>query len=239
MPPCASPSYDVMGALEAVRARIERAGGDPDQLSLVAVTKGFGPPAVVAAVAAGLGDVGENYATELIAKRDALAMEPLPASWGAGPRWHYLGAVQRNKVAALAPVVSCWQGVARAVEGEAIARRRPGARVLVQVDTTGAPTRNGCAPRGVAELVERLKGIGLDVAGLMTVAPTDPEGARAAFRTVRTLADSLHLPERSMGMSDDLELAVAEGSTLLRLGRALFGPRPPRQVAARDTTAGP
>ena len=221
--------FDVVAGLARVRARIAGAGGDPDKVRVVAVTKGFGPEAVAAAREAGVVDVGENYAQELLAKDGALRGS---GDRETGVRWHFLGAIQRNKVATLAPVVSCWQSVARAVEGEAITRRRPGAAVLVEVDTTGAPGRNGCALEGVPALVADLRAARLEVDGLMTVAPLDPDAARAAFRLVRSLADDLGLVERSMGMSDDLELAVAEGATMVRVGRALFGDRPARRVHA-------
>jgi uncharacterized pyridoxal phosphate-containing UPF0001 family protein len=187
---------------------------------LIAVTKGFPADAVAAARAAGLTDIGENYASELREKA------PGPP----GTRWHFLGTVQRNKVGVLAPLVDVWQGVARLAEGESIARHSPGAEVLVQVDCSGLPGRNGCAPDQVRALVGGLASRGLRVSGLMTVAPPERAGAEAAFRTVRDLADDLGLPERSMGMSDDLEAAVAAGSTMVRIGRALFGERPPRQV---------
>src|SRR5271165_7017326 len=95
------------------RDRIARAGGDPERVRIVAVTKGFGPEEVAAAFAAGLKDVGENYADELVSKW---------ATLGRTATWHFLGAIQRNKVPRLAPFVDCWQGVARAVEGEAILR---------------------------------------------------------------------------------------------------------------------
>jgi uncharacterized pyridoxal phosphate-containing UPF0001 family protein len=218
--------------LALIRARIERAGGDPDTVRVVAVTKGFGPDAVAAALSAGLSDVGENYADELLAKAAAV-----PGAGGV-PAWHYLGAVQRRRVASLAPVVSCWQAVARAVEGEAIGRRRPGASVLVQLDTSGLAGRNGVPPPGVPGLVRALTQDGLSVAGLMVVAPPDPPGARRAFRAVRTLADDLGLAVRSMGMTDDLELAVAEGSTMVRVGRALFGDRPPVAAPAPPGSPG-
>jgi uncharacterized pyridoxal phosphate-containing UPF0001 family protein len=139
--------------------------------------------------------------------------------------------VQRNKVAELAPIVGVWQSVARIVEGERIARFAPGAAVMVQVDTTGLPGRNGCAPDEVADVVRGLRALGLDVIGLMTVAAPGPgEAARESFESVARLADDLGLPERSMGMSDDLEAAVAAGTTMVRIGRALFGERPPRQA---------
>jgi hypothetical protein len=197
---------------------------------VVAVTKGFGPDAVEAARQAGLRDLGENYAAELLAK--AAAAEEPASSAVSGPAnvvWHFLGAVQRNKVAQLAPVVGLWQSVAREAEGERIARFAPGAAVLVQVDTTGRGGRNGCAPAEAGLLVARLRGIGLEVRGLMTVAAPGEAAAREAFATVGLLADELGLEERSMGMTDDLEVAVAAGSTMVRVGRALFGDRPPRQ----------
>jgi len=228
---------DVPAALADASRRIELAGGDPDAVRIVAVTKGFGPDAVRAALAAGLCDIGENYAQELLAKAAALLGAPSPSSpdaldtRGDGRlRWHFLGGIQRNKVKGLAPLVACWQSVARAVEGEAIARHCPGASLLVEVDLTGAPSRNGCAPGEVPALVATLRSFDLDVRGLMTVAPAaGGDVARRAFRTCRELADRLDLPERSMGMSGDLELAVAEGTTMVRLGRALFGERPPRR----------
>ena len=207
---------EVAARLAAVRARIGRAGGDPDRVRVLAVTKGFGPEAVEAARAAGLTDIGENYSAELQAKA------PGPP----GTQWHFLGAVQRNKVRALAPLVDVWQGVARFAEGERIARFAPGARVLIQVDYTGLPGRNGCAPEDAPALAEALGGLDLRLQGLMTVAPPDPTAADAAFGSLGRLADELELPERSMGMSADLEAAVAAGSTMVRVGRALFGERP-------------
>jgi PLP dependent protein len=218
----AFPGFD--GRLAGLRARIEAASPDPTAVTLMAVTKGFGPEAPRAALAAGLTVVGENYADELVAKAHALAGDPGPA-----PEWHFLGAVQRNKVPRLAPLVACWQGVARLAEGRAIAARRPGARVLVQVDVAGLPGRGGVPPGAVAELVAALRDEDLDVAGLMAVGrPGAPEDARPGFREVRRLADGLDLPVRSMGMTDDLEVALSEGSTMVRVGRALFGDRPPR-----------
>src|SRR3984957_14873540 len=105
-----------------------------------------------------------------------------------GPVWHFLGAVQRNKVAALAPVVGLWQSVARVSEGERIARFAPGAAVMVQVDTTELPGRNGCPPGEVAEVVEGLRGLRLDVVGLMTVAAPGPaDSARGSFEMVGRL----------------------------------------------------
>jgi len=216
---------DLAGRLAAVRDRIEAAGGDPGRVRVVAVTKGFGADAVAAALAAGLHDVGENYAQELLAKQAALGGPGAPA-------WHFLGAVQRNKVRRLAPVVAWWEAVARAAEGEAIAAAAPGARVLVEVATVRAPGRGGVPPDEVRGLVGDLTSLGLAVLGLMTVAPRPPDEARAAFGEVARLADELGLEERSMGMTEDLEAAVAAGSTMVRVGRALFGDRPARPPVA-------
>jgi pyridoxal phosphate enzyme (YggS family) len=213
------------------RSRIAAAAPDPSRVRLVAVTKGFGPDAVRAALSAGVTDIGENYADELVGKADALAA--LGGEPGSPlPRWHFLGAIQRNKVARLAPLVDCWQSVARIEEGRAVARRHPGVSILVQVDVVGAQGRNGCRPEDVAELVTALRHEELDVAGLMTIGPPGPaETVRPAFALVRDLATGLGLAECSMGMTDDMDVALAEGSTMIRLGRALFGERPPRARA--------
>lgn len=213
--------------LELVNERIVGAGGVPGSVTVVAVTKGQGVTAVRAAGAAGLLDLGENYAGELLDKR---------AAGLAGTRWHFLGHVQRNKVHGLAPFVHLWQGLDRVAAGEEIARRAPGARVLVQVNVSGRPARNGCSFDDAPVLVARLLELGLDVRGVMAVgvapSPVDRSApaaaARLAYRRLRELADRLGLAERSMGMSADLEIAVAEGSTMVRIGEALFGVRKAR-----------
>jgi len=228
--------------VDALRRRIEDAGRDPGGVRIVAVTKGFTSSAVVAARGAGLFDIGENYANEFLAKvaalsesaseSDARSSESDAAESGApATRWHYLGAVQRRRVRMLAPVVSFWQTLCRVSEGETIALHAPGAAVFVEVETTAIPGRNGCPPSEVASLVASLRGAGLDVRGLMTVGPPGPpEGSRGAFRLTAQLAHDLGLPEVSMGMTDDLEVALSEGSTMVRVGRALFGERPPPQA---------
>ncbi|HUQ39923.1 MAG TPA: YggS family pyridoxal phosphate enzyme [Acidimicrobiales bacterium] len=207
---------NVESGLAAVRQRIEAAGVDPDQVRIIAMTKGFGPEAVAAALGAGHTDLGENYAQELLTKLVD------------GVTWHFLGPIQRNKVGTLAPHVALWQAVDRPAAGTEIARRSPGAAVLVQLNVVGDPERPGVDPTDAPVLVRFLRDLGLDVQGLMAVAAVEPDRAREGFRTVRRVADDLGLPVRSMGMTDDLETAVAEGSTMVRVGRALFGPRPGR-----------
>ncbi len=216
-PPTAA---EVAERADAVRERVRAAGGDPAQVALVAVTKGFGPEVASVARAAGLVDLGENYAQELAAKAAVVD----------GVRWHAIGRLQRNKVRLVAPVVALWQSVDRLALGQQIARHAPGAAVLVQVDAWGEPQKGGCPAAEVPALVEAMAALGLDVRGLMAVAPAGPPAAAGpGFAAVAALADRLGLPVRSMGMSSDLEVAVAEGSTMVRVGGALFGVRPPRQ----------
>ncbi|HZQ57595.1 MAG TPA: YggS family pyridoxal phosphate-dependent enzyme [Acidimicrobiales bacterium] len=210
---------DVAARVAAVRARIgELAGGR--SVRIVAVTKSFGADAVDAAVAAGLTAIGENYAQELVAKAAS-------GAGGGAAEWHFIGAVQRNKVARLAPFVAVWQTVDRPAVAEAIARHSPGASALVQVNLSGAPQRAGCAWDDVGTVVGAARDAGLTVVGLMGVGP---EGAPdpALFRRLAGMTAALGLAECSMGMSADYEVAVAEGSTMVRLGSVLFGPRPAR-----------
>jgi pyridoxal phosphate enzyme (YggS family) len=220
----ASPDEVAARAAE-VRERIARAGGT-DEVALLAVTKGFGPEVAVAAAKAGLTDLGENYAQELLAKAPIVADEA-----GRAVRWHAIGRLQRNKVRSLAEIVDLWQTVDRPELADAIARHAPGARVLVQVNASDEPQKGGCEPGEVDRLVEHAVGAGLDVVGLMTVGRTGaPSDAAAGFALVRGLVDRLGLAVCSMGMSGDLEVAVAEGSTMVRVGTALFGERPPRST---------
>ena len=206
---------------DGVGARIAAAGGDPAEVTLIAVTKGFPPALAVAAADAGLEDLGENYAQELVPKVDAVA------ATGAAPRWHFLGRLQRNKVRSLAPHVALWQSVDRSALGAEIARRAPGASVLVQVNLSGEPQKGGCSREEAAPLAEALAAQGLVVAGLMGVAPAGtPEDARPGFRWLRAETDRLGLSICSMGMSADLDVAVQEGTTMVRVGTGLFGSRP-------------
>jgi hypothetical protein len=209
--------------LDVVRARIVAAGGDPAVVRVVGVTKTFGPDAVIAASRAGITDIGENYADELVYKARLISTS-MPSLM---VKWHFLGGLQRNKINRLRGIVGLFEGIDRFEEGEALARRSPGAAILVEVDTTHTPGRGGVLASEVPDLVNRLSRLDLRVEGLMTVAPPGGgETAAKAFREVANLRKELGLREASMGMSEDLELAVAEGSTMVRIGRALFGPRP-------------
>jgi hypothetical protein len=225
-----APAIDLPGRVAAVRDRIAEAGGDPRAVRLVAVTKGFDAGVVREVLSAGLTDIGESYVQELVAK----AMELGEVAGDRDPRWHFVGRLQRNKVRKAAPHVWLWHSVDRLALGAEIARWAPGAVVLAQVNTSGEASKAGCEPSMAPALVDGLVDLGLDVRGLMTIAPAGPaEDARQAFRTLRELAERLGLGELSMGMSDDLEVAVQEGATMVRVGRDLFGPRPD-QAGVRD-----
>jgi PLP dependent protein len=204
----------VAADIDAVRARIA------DAVRLVAATKTVPAARLHAALAAGLVDLGENRAQELLAKAPELAGDPAP------PRWHFLGALQRNKVRPLAPWVVCWQSVDRPELGPVLARHAPGATVLIEVNLAGEPQKSGCAPADAAALRDELAGLGLAVAGLMAVPPA-AQNPRPWFAALRELGDRLGVAELSMGMTDDFEVAVEEGATIVRVGRALFGDRPP------------
>jgi PLP dependent protein len=213
---------DVTTRLSAVRARAA-AAGNPD-VTIIGVTKGHGPEAIRAAAGAGLGAVGESYAQELIAKDSELGLRD--ADW---PRIHFIGRLQRNKVRRIAGLVDVWQSVDRPELVTEIARRSPGAEIMVQVHISGEATKGGCRPDDVADLVGGARAAGLTVSGLMGIgALGPPRDVRAGFARLRSLVDELGLVECSMGMSADMEPAIEEGSTMIRVGTDLFGPRPPR-----------
>jgi pyridoxal phosphate enzyme (YggS family) len=211
----------VADRVEQLRERI-LAGAPDRQVRIMAVTKGFGPEAVLAAQAAGLDLIGENYAQEMVAKAAAVHVEhPL--------EWHFLGRLQRNKVRSLVGLVHVWQSIDRVELIDELARRSPGTRVFIQANLSGESQKGGVELEDVPKLVQHARSAGLSVEGLMGVGPEGPaEHARSGFRSLVRLADDLQLPERSIGMTGDLEVAVQEGSTMIRVGSGLFGPRPPR-----------
>lgn len=233
MPPIAELPATLAARLAEVRARIGaaavRAGRDPLDVTLLPVTKGHPVTTVRAALELGLPELGENYVQECRAKQDGLGR-------GTGVRWHLLGHLQRNKARRAAELFSLIESVDRAEVAAALGDARDAGAplpVLLEVELTGLPGRGGVAPGGLAKLGEEVLAIpGLLLRGLMTVAA--PERPQAQFSRCRELRGELEsalgqpLPVLSMGMSQDFEAAVAEGSTEVRLGTVLFGPRPPR-----------
>lgn len=225
--------------LDRIAAAAERSGRDPAAVRIVAVTKGHPPEAVEAVLGAGLADVGENRVEEL--------EEKAPAFDGRGVRWHMIGHVQSRKAARAARLAGLLHSVdslrlagrlSRAAEGAG--KRLP---VLVQVNASGEAAKGGflvAGPQGPAsaEALERIAEIaalpGLRPVGLMTMAPftSDASVLRATFRRTRELLEAtagiegFDALELSMGMSNDYETAVEEGSTMVRLGTTLLGERP-------------
>ena len=208
---------------ERVATAARSAGREPDSVILVVVTKEVGIAGVRAAIATGASELGENRAQELVGKAEAVTADDAPAA--SRVRWHFIGRLQRNKVRAVAPHVALWQSIDRADLAAEVGRRSPGAAVLVQVNMTGEVQKGGCAPDETDALVQTCRAQGCLVEGLMTVPPAvgDP---RAVFARLRRMTDDLGLGVCSMGMSGDFELAIAEGATMVRVGGAIFGPRP-------------
>ncbi|MDO8547359.1 MAG: YggS family pyridoxal phosphate-dependent enzyme [Nitrospirales bacterium] len=226
--------------LDAVLARIERAarraGRDPGAVTLVAASKTVPVERVLEAVACGCRIFGENRVQEALGKIDALKSE-------AGIEWHFIGPLQPNKVRHAIGRFALLHAVDRLEVAERLDRaaRERGItqRVLLEVNVSGETTKHGFSPVDLAGAAERMGALaGVRVLGLMTIPPLadKPEDARPHFRRLRELAaqvEALGIPgvsmkELSMGMSGDFDVAIEEGATMVRVGTALFGPRPVR-----------
>ena len=207
---------EVADRVAHVRSVISNAGGTG--VSLVAVTKSFGIEALRAALTAGCDAVGENYAQELLEK--ITVGLPLVDV-------HFIGALQSNKVRLLAGHIALWQSVDRESVVDELGRRAPGATILIQVDTTGEPSKGGVTPAQLDALRARAESRGLIVKGLMTIGPTDgtQDECEKSFGMLRHLVNEQGLSVCSMGMSADYPIAVACGSTMVRVGSGLFGDR--------------
>ena len=210
---------------ERIAAAAARVGRAPGEIRLVAVSKTAGPLGLRAAYDAGQRDFGENRASLLV---DRAAMLPGDA------RWHFLGRLQGNKVARVRPLTHLLHSLDRA-EAAGYWVKGPGLPppVLVQVNVAGEASKGGVLPGEAESLVETAVGLGIEVRGLMTIPPLPgrPDDARPHFRELAALGARLArrwpgLTELSMGMTEDFEVAVEEGATLLRVGRAIFGPFP-------------
>lgn len=226
------PAVSLAAHLAAVQARIavaaRRAGRDPASITLCAVTKTVPPDVISMAAAVGVAVCGENRVQEARAKIAALP----------GLRWELIGPLQANKIRAAVALFARLQTVADADQARQIARAATDRGiilpVLIQVNVAGEPTKHGVAPAAVVPLAEVVAALpGLRGEGLMTVAPVadDPDAVRPVFAQLRALRDAVQArvpgdwATLSMGMSDDFEAAIAEGATLVRIGRALFGER--------------
>lgn len=219
--------------LSAVRARLAAAaaaaGRDPGAIRLVAVSKTHPPEAIEAAYAAGQRDFGESYAQELRDKARALAHLP-------DLRWHFIGRIQTNKARYIGPVAARVHALTSVDHARALAARSPnGLDALVHVNVDGEASKAGVAPSEALALCDALDRIpDVRVRGLMALPPftDDPADAASTFAAVAALAaqgiaHGLDLQELSMGMSRDLEVAIAHGATWVRVGTAIFGHRGP------------
>ena len=220
--------------LARIAAAAARAGRRPGEVGLVAVSKRHPPELVAAAARAGVTDLGENYAQELVGKMDALAGDPAAR----GLAWHFIGRLQRNKVRLVVGRVALIHAVDSIELAREIDRRAAEAGrvqpILIAVSAAGEAQKTGVDPDALGRLLEEIAGLSaLDCAGLMTMPPWPdaPEDSRRYFRELCEIRDRHATPDRplphlSMGTTGDLEVAVEEGATLVRVGTALFGPRP-------------
>lgn len=225
----------IAAAAAEVRARMaaacQRAGRSVGSVQLVAVSKTQPPEVVRAAYAAGLRIFGENRVQELVAKAPECP---------SGVIWHHIGHLQKNKIRKVLPLASLLHGVDSLELAQSIERvaEEMGVfpRILLEVNVSGESSKFGLKPEalpGVAGEILRMRRV--ELCGLMTVAPLaeEPEAARPHFRALRSLREECarslgaELPELSMGMTGDFEVAIEEGSTMIRVGTALFGPRSP------------
>ena len=226
----------IPGNLQHVRARIatacQRAGRGVEEVTLLAVSKTFGADAVRAAAAAGQRAFGENYIQE--------GVEKIAALRDLGLMWHCIGPIQSNKTRLVAEHVDCVHTVDRLKIAERLSAQRPADRpplnVCIQVNIDGGANKSGVAPCEALALARAVAALPqLKLRGLMSIPEIAPdfEAARAVHASARALfdqlnADGLGLDTLSMGMSDDLEAAIAAGSTMVRIGTAIFGSRAPK-----------
>ncbi len=211
--------------VDAIRKRMEaaaaRAGRRPSEVTLVAVTKMVGPPAIQEAFAAGLRHFGESRVQEASEKIPSL----LPLCPGSS--WHLVGHLQTNKARPAAALFNLIHSVDSLKVAEAISQHAVAdVAVLIQVNVAGEASKHGFS---VPDTIPALESVArlprVRIRGLMTIAPytDDPEQVRPVFRQLRLMRDALGLEHLSMGMSDDFEVAIEEGATLVRIGRAIFG----------------
>lgn len=225
---------DIQANLQRVHARLEAAacaaGRDPATVTLVAVSKTHPAEAIQAAYGAGQRLFGESYVQEAVAKIQALTDLAL--------QWHFIGPIQSNKTKEIARHFDWVHGIDRIKIAQRLSAQRPSEldplQVCIQVNTSGEATKSGVDLPALPALAEAVAALpNLRLRGLMTVpAPAqDAESQRRPFRALRLACESLcaaglELDTLSMGMSDDLEAAIVEGATMIRIGTAIFGPRP-------------
>lgn len=219
--------------IQHIRRRIasacSRVGRIPDDVTLVAVSKTFSSPLIGEAVQFGVNDFGENFVQELRKKQEELSVHPI--------RWHFIGHLQSNKIKFIADSVFLIHSVDSLGLGKALSvaasRSNRTLEILVEVNTSGEASKFGATPKKAPELVRSLSALErIRVVGIMTIGPflPDPEQSRPAFQELRHVRDLLRrdgfpMPRLSMGMTNDFEVAIEEGSTIVRIGTGIFGSR--------------
>ena len=228
--------------LRLVEERIARASSkvkrDPGEITLVAVTKGRASAQIQEAIAAGISDIGENKVQEALSKYETVSFNRTPNTEHLTPiRWHMVGHLQRNKAKNAVDIFDLIQSVdslrlAQEIDKEA-SKINKVQDILIEVKTSGETAKFGLKPEETLEVIKEISGLkNISIKGLMTIAPfsDNPEGSRSYFRRLRELKDKINgsritdygLRILSMGMSDDFEVAIEEGSNMVRLGRAIF-----------------
>lgn len=220
-------SAQIAANLARVRERIEsacaRSGRDPASVTLVGVSKTVEPPLIAEAVRAGLADLGENRVQEALPKGEAIAVE------GLSPTWHLVGHLQTNKAKQALELFTVIHSIDSTRLVEALAKRTIGpVECFIEVNISGEASKHGASADDVPEILHAIDAAhALQSVGLMTVAPQDASETelRRVFSGLRELAERYSLPKLSMGMTGDFELAIEEGATHVRVGRAIFGER--------------
>ena len=185
---------------------------------LLPVTKGFGTREVQAMLEVGLTKIGESYAQEILEKRKMVTDNRIA--------WHMIGGVQRNKVRKLSETVDLWHSVDRKELITEISKYQKNSKILIQVSLNDRHKQGGCSPENVPDLIEFASDKGINVEGLMTIGvDQDIDATKNVFAELGKLSEKMGLKEISMGMSNDFEIAIDYGATILRVGRSIFGER--------------
>tara|TARA_Y100000768_G_scaffold342632_1_gene287842 strand:+ start:289 stop:942 length:654 start_codon:yes stop_codon:yes gene_type:complete len=203
--------------LEQINEIINAKAQNP--VALIGVTKGFTHEEVNIASDLGIKNFGENYAQELLRKSTLVDAEI---------SWHYIGQLQSNKIKKVSHLVDVWHSVTSLKLSREIHKRNDQAKILLQVSLMGPSNSKGFEVEALPEVISELRDEKIDISGLMTMGvPGDMVATRVVFERLRKLADTFELPECSMGMSDDFEIALESGSSMIRVGSAIFGNRRP------------
>ena len=210
-------SEEIKERLEEINEIIDAKAQKP--VTLIGVTKGFTHEEVNIASELGIKNFGENYAQELLTKNPLVDPEI---------SWHFIGQLQSNKIRKISHLVDVWHSVTSLKLAREIHKRNDQAQILLQVSLMGPSNSKGFEVEQLPQLISELRDMNIDISGLMTMGvPGDMVATRVVFKELRKLADTFELPECSMGMSDDFEIALESGASMIRVGSAIFGNRRP------------